>query len=179
MPQPILAAAMEAFAAGIAIAVAIVVVGTLGLKWYRVRQEFLLMRIAMEKGLTPMPPVLPQWLISLRQGLMIVALGASLAVFGGVGWNLATKVPMPASVAVEEPPPPPEPRNEPGPPKPPPHPHDPAFDAWQRAQAQTAICMAMVGGGGILMLLGLVRIALVPAERRFGAVGSIQLQDQS
>lgn len=188
----ILAAGREALAAGFAIAVAMAVLGTFLSRWYRMRQEYLLLRLAMEKGITPPSnPTLPQWLISLRQGVLIVTLGLALAIIGGIGWRLgmraqqsqlpnrgipnATTLPEPT----EAPPPPPR---EPGPRElgrpggagpgpretpPPPRPRDFAREAWDRAESQINISMSMVVAGIILVLLGAVRIGFVPAEKRF------------
>lgn len=182
----ILAAGPEAVAAGFAAAVATVLLGTFFLRWYRMRQEYTLLRIAMEKGIAPqMNPALPQWLISLRQGVLIATLGLAIAGIGATSWNMAAKVEkpdtqvnattLPATVDEPAPPPPPapeagrrggrgpEPREAPRPPRP----RDVAMERWDRAQAQVNISMSMVGGGLILVLLGVVRIAFVPAEKRF------------
>jgi hypothetical protein len=135
-------------------------------------------------------PTQPQWLISLRQGAMIIALGVGLSVIGGIGWNAASKVQRPVTAAPVEPPdtsaalsaiapqaePAPFPRPGPGArgedrprpglPRPAPPPRDPAMEAWDRARDQINVCMAMVGSGIILILLGVVRITFVPVERR-------------
>jgi hypothetical protein len=192
MYHAILATVTEALAAGFGTAVALVVLGTFLLRWYRMRQEFALMKVALEKGMTPQfMPTQPQWLISLRQGVMIIALGVGLTVIGAIGWNIASKVQRPgagapgladapvpsaaidamAPVADRDPPPGPgarggEDRARPKPPRPAPPPRDPAMEAWDRARDQINVCMAMVGSGIILMLLGVVRITFVPAERR-------------
>ena len=184
MWHPILATAMQAFAVGIGIAV----VATFLLRWYRMRQEFILMRLALERGLNPqLIPPQPQWLISLRQGLMIIALGVGLLTAGAIGWSMAAKVQRPQQIdllnnptsalgaiipdALLDPGPPggrgagPEGQRPPRPPEPPRR--DPQKEAWDRAQNQISVCMAMVGAGGILILLGLIRLILVPLERRY------------
>lgn len=184
----ILAAGPEAVAAGFGAAVAMVLLGTFVLRWYRMRQEYALLRIAMEKGIAPqMNPALPQWLISLRQGVLIATLGLAIAGIGAISWNMASGIekPEPQGISaatlpaeINEPaPPPPPPQAEPGRrggrgPEPrdnprPPRPRDVAMERWDRAQAQINISMSMVGGGLILVLLGVVRIAFVPAEKRF------------
>lgn len=175
---------METVAAGVSIAGAAIIVGILLLRWYRVRQEFLLLKFSLEKGVPLLVPTQPQWLVSLRQGLLIATLGTGMVIVGAVGWTLAADVPQPPAerltnpttqLAEPEPPPPPPPgrgrgpeaREEPHPRPPAPPPRDPAFMKWERAQTQTAVCMSIVGGGVLLILLGGVRIAFVPAERRF------------
>src|SRR5437867_1421326 len=86
---------VEALAAGFGIAAGAVVLGIGIFRWYRMRQEFILTKLALEKGITQFPPTQPQWLVSLRQGLLIVALGAGLIVLGWIGWRLALKVERP------------------------------------------------------------------------------------
>lgn len=183
MPLPMLGAAMHTAATGLAIAAGAFIAGTMLLRWYRMRQEFLLLRLALEKGIAPLPPSQPQWLISLRQGVMILTLGVGIALAGAIGWKLASDVDRPVvSSAMTIPdseilPPEPPVAEPPGPgrggaregrPRPPaPRPPDPAFDEWRRAQDQLSACMAMTAGGVILILLGIARLAFVPAERRF------------
>src|SRR5438874_2667035 len=88
MPHAILASQMgEAMAAGFGIAVGAVVLGTFVLRWYRMRHEFILTKLALEKGVTLFVPTQPSWLASLRQGVLILALGATLIVLGAIGWN--------------------------------------------------------------------------------------------
>ena len=194
----ILAAGPEAVAAGFGAAVAMVVLGIFVLRWYRMRQEFALLRLALEKGISPpMNPALPQWLLSLRQGAVIAAFGAALVILGWIGWTLGSQVGRRSAFADEAilattvpavmpeiaplAPPDDRPRDEgrrggrgPDPRGPrddrPPRPRDVAMEAYDRAQSQIYISMAMVGGGSILILLGIVRISFVPAERRYATI---------
>jgi hypothetical protein len=108
---------------------------------------------------------------------MILTLGIGLAGTGLVGSRQASQVPTPIAQASSVDPAPPSPGVLPDligggrPPRPPaPRPHDPAFENWQRAQTLASICMAMIAGGVILVLLGIVRCVFAIPERRFAQV---------
>jgi|GEM_PF-1311115 len=176
MNHPFLAAGFwNAFAAGFGVTAAILAIGgIILLRWQRNRNELSLLRAAMEKGVSVLPPGPPLWLLSLRQGVMILALGVGLCAVGAVGWAIAARVPPPASpttvpAAATEPVGPimqlPG-RDEQPRPRPVPREAREAREAWERAVRQQTLCMALVGGGGILVLLGVVRTGFARVERR-------------
>jgi hypothetical protein len=92
-----LAAVTDAFAGGFGAAAAIVMIGgAVLLRWQRNRLQFNLMQTAIERGVTPMQGAPPLWLLSLRQGVMILALGAGLLLAGWFVYQSAAAVAMPA-----------------------------------------------------------------------------------
>ncbi|MCX5662568.1 MAG: hypothetical protein NTW19_23045 [Planctomycetota bacterium] len=93
-----LAQAPELFAAAFgAIAALLLIGGPVILAWQRNRQQYDLMRAAMERGITRFAEGPPLWLVSLRQGLLITTLGVGLLIVGGGAWGLASWVPMPTT----------------------------------------------------------------------------------
>src|SRR5665213_2284921 len=110
------------------------------------------MQSALERGVTSLPGGPPLWLISLRQGVMMLVLGAGLVLAGGGIHHVARGVEMPAVFArapgLDAPPAPTElagPRDErPGQGRefdqyrgglrPPPPRQDPPLERWHRAQ---------------------------------------------
>lgn len=53
------------------------------LRWHHDRQRLLVLKLAMEKGVTNLPAALPMWLSSLRQGILLATLGVALLIVGG------------------------------------------------------------------------------------------------
>jgi len=185
-------AAPEAFAAAFGAASAILLVGGyILLRWQRDRQQFLLMHKAMERGINALAGGPPFWVVSLRQGLMILTLGVGLLV---VGWVAVITVPegleMPQGWQGPMPPMqpgmngpdrpddqdrqnfrpdqrPPGPRRPPISDRPVPMPQNPAMERWHRAQDQRMVGLLAIGSGIILILLGIVRTSLAAVERRY------------
>lgn len=83
--------------AGIGVAAVLLVVGWAITRWQRDRQRFALMQTALEKGVTRFPGTPPYWLVSLRQGVTLTAVGVGLMVVGGGAWGLTANVEMPAA----------------------------------------------------------------------------------
>lgn len=79
------------------VAVVALVAGWALTRWQRDRLRFGLMRTALEKGVTRFPGVPPYWLVSLRQGVTLLALGLGLGIAGSAAWWLARGVEMPAT----------------------------------------------------------------------------------
>ncbi len=79
-------------------AAALVVIGWLLLQAQRNRQQFQLMREALERGISrfPFPAGPPYWLVSLRQGVMTLTLGVALAGVGAASYVMGSGVAMPA-----------------------------------------------------------------------------------
>src|SRR3954454_8169355 len=95
-----LAAVPDAVAGGFGATAAIVLIGGgVLLRWQRNRLQFNLMQTAIERGVPPMPGAPPLWLLSLRQGVTIVVLGAGLMLTGWLAYQNAVGVPMPATVS--------------------------------------------------------------------------------
>jgi len=91
-----LAIITDAFAGGFGAAAAIVLIGgAVLLRWQRNRLQFALMQSAIERGVTPMAGGPPLWLLSLRQGVMILVLGVGLGVAGWFTQQEANRVEMP------------------------------------------------------------------------------------
>lgn len=180
----------DALAGGFGAVAAIVLIGgAVMLRWQRTRLQYSLLQTAIEKGGPPLPAGAPLWLMSLQQGVMILVLGLGLAVCGVVAYQAGDRVAMPANTSPLHPtmardddgppPPPPAPREPdernamPGRHRPPPPRPDPATERWHRAQDQKAVAGIAVGGGFILVLLGIVRVAFAFAERKYpGGAGS-------
>ena len=73
----------SAFGFGLGITTAILIVGGyLVLRWQRDRQQYLLVQAAIERGLSRLPVAMPLWLVSMRQGAMVLALGIGLMIAG-------------------------------------------------------------------------------------------------
>jgi hypothetical protein len=178
-----------AFAAGFgALAALLLIGGGVLLRWQRTRLQFSLMQTALERGTTPLPGI-PLWLLSFRQGMMILVLGVGLFVVGGSVHNASENVPMPTAAELAQTPPrpgPPEMGDNDRPPGPPmrgpdehrfdhqpPHPNEsPAVEQWHRAQDQKALGNLAIACGFILALLGFVRIIFAFAERKYSYVST-------
>ncbi len=86
----------DSLAVGFGVAAAVLLVGgSLLLRWQRARLRFALAKIALEKGTPLFPGAPPLWLMSLRQGIMLIALGIGLMAIGAVAVADAKKVPDP------------------------------------------------------------------------------------
>jgi hypothetical protein len=78
------------------IAVALVLaMGWICILWRRDAQRFRLMQLALEKGVTRFPNTPPFWLLSLRQGVTVLALGVALCGVGGGALLVVKNVPEP------------------------------------------------------------------------------------
>lgn len=158
MPWFHLGPAGDTFAGALGVAAATLVVGgSILLRWQRNRQQYLLAKIALEKGITDLAPIgPPEWVRSMRHGVMTLVLGLSLmlAGSGGAYW---------AHGALEQGPPEPATRptagEKPGP--------NPRMEAYHRAMGIHTASLTAIGCGAILGLLGLTRTALARSERRW------------
>jgi hypothetical protein len=179
------------------VATILLVGGWIVLRWQQDRYRFRLMQTALEKGITRFPNAPPYWLVSMRQGLTMLALGIALAVVGGGAFWLGHQTPMPevASMIVGPPPQPgpddmgdrrsgprkdvgrnmdgPERRPEPplGPGRRPPIP-SPQIERWHQAQAEQTAGLVSVGIGIILLFVGVIRVFFAQAERQFSITAS-------
>lgn len=98
------AAMTDAFAGGFGAAAAIVLIGgAVLLRWQRNRLQFGLMQAAIEHGVAPLAGGPPLWLVSLRQGVMILVLGIGLVIAGWFACSAADRVEMPTIVAATRP----------------------------------------------------------------------------
>jgi hypothetical protein len=154
------------------IAAVLLVAGWLVLRWQQDQHRFVLMRTALEKGITRLSDAPPFWLLSIRQGVTMAALGVALAVVGGGSFWLGRQVPIPkaeARLSVDAPPPPPQPdeglrgpERRPPPPRP-----NPEMERWHQAQVEQTAGLGSVGIGFILLVVGVVRIVFAQAERQY------------
>lgn len=162
----------EFLSGSLGIAAILLVAGWLVLRWQQDQHRFVLMRTALEKGITRLSDAPPFWLLSIRQGVTMVALGLALAVVGGGSFWLGRQVPMPSAEArlnVDAPPPPPQPdeglrgpERRPPPPRP-----NPEMERWHEAQVEQTAGLGSVGIGFILLAVGIVRIAFAQVERQY------------
>ncbi len=162
MPHPILATIGDALAGGFGATAALLLVGGgVLLRAQRARYAFTLAQAALAKGLPPAMAGPPAWLVSLRQSVLVLAAGIGLMVAGGgvAFWSAHVPPPPPSAAVVVDPPVPLFGR--PPPPRP-----DPVRERWDRAQDALALALAGLASGGVLALLGVVRIAFVAVERR-------------
>jgi len=113
-----LGTAGEVFAALFGVTAAVLLVGGwVALRWQRDRHQFTLAQRALERGVNAFPGGPPFWLVSLRQGLMVLTLGVGLIVVGWLAVAMAgNPEPPPAAFMPAQPPRPVEPLDEPGPP---------------------------------------------------------------
>lgn len=171
--MPLFGPAGDAFVGGFGAATAILVVaGPMALRWQKNRQQFVLIQAALEKGVTPpWPQVPPSWVLSLRQGLVTVALGVGLMVTGGTALSFTrgleppvlasqTLEPSPSPLAHLEPRPTPDPQHHPPAP-------DPALEEWHRLQAVSSLGLFSSAAGFVLLLVGIVRALFARVERRY------------
>jgi hypothetical protein len=173
----------EVAAGSFGVAAALLLVGgSILLRYQRDRHHFILTQAALEKGLTALPNGLPVWVVSLRQGILVMVLGIGLLAAGAGTCILATTLPGPPAAAtrpVRLPPgydnvtaqPQPAPARPDGPAGPPPEgPHfmpNPEMDHWQRMQNIQLGGVVTLAVGGIVFLLGLVRILFAGAEKKY------------
>ena len=166
------------FVSSFGVTAAILVIGGyILLQWQRNRHRYELMRAALEKGITVFPDRSPYWLLSLRQGAAILALGVGLLVVGGVGYAMFHEVQPPdVSIAqssmtaidkeLSSPRGPEEKLNPPRPDRPKPPIPNPVLERWHRAENQKTVGLVTMGCGAVLMLLGIVRIGFARVERK-------------
>ena len=167
------------FVSSFGVTAAILVIGGyILLQWQRNRHRYELMRAALEKGITAFPDRSPYWLLSLRQGAAILALGVGLLVVGGVGYAMVHGVQPPdVSIAqssmtaidkeLSSPRGPEEKLNPPRPDRPKPPMPNPVLERWHRAENQKTAGLVTMGCGFVLMLLGIVRIGFARVERKY------------
>jgi hypothetical protein len=166
---------IDEFAGAFGVAAAVLLIGTsFALRWQRNRHRFDLARIALETNATHVPQGPPFWIMSLRESLTILVLGIGLLGVGAVANKIGGDVPMPSATVVAasrdvSPPPPPPDSAEQGPARPPrPPPPNPELERWHAAQYVQIVGLAAMGCGAVLVLLGLVRLALSPIEKKYG-----------
>lgn len=159
-------------------AVALVVGWTL-LTWQRDRNRFVLMRTALEKGITRFPNAPPFWLVSFRQGVTTLAVGLALGSVGAGAFWLGHGAPMPSEASIAamgttepEPPPPGPGHHPPRPPVP-----NPQMERWHQAQTQVTVGLASIGIGIILAFVGIVKIVFARAEQAYAAERAISEPD--
>lgn len=182
MTESILASANHIFAASFGVVAAVLAVGGLIIvRLRRDRYHFDLMRTALEQGLSTVPNSPPFWIVSLRQGILILTLGLALLVVGGAGYGLTAGIPAPDVSSMGRAPSSlpaslPEALLKPG--RGAPHtaplrefrpPPSPAKERWDRAQRQQTVSLIVMGCGAVLVPLGLVRIGFARVERRYFA----------
>jgi hypothetical protein len=156
-------------------AAVLVVCGYILLQWQRNRYRFRLMQTALERGITDYFEGPPFWLISLRQGIAVLALGIGLIIVGAVAYILAQRVEPPEQPTVQSTKSvvaqddsatfiPEAKWLKPDRPKPPPP--NPALEKWHRAQDQQTLGLAAIGCGFLITLLGGVRTTFSFVERK-------------
>src|SRR5665213_607854 len=84
----------DVLSTALGVAAVLLVIGWSITRWQRDRERFSLMKTALEKGVTRFPGTPPYWLVSLRQGVTLSAVGIGLVGAGGGAWWLAHNVPM-------------------------------------------------------------------------------------
>jgi hypothetical protein len=141
--------------------------GAIYVRMQRDRQQFQLMQMALEKGITSMPGMVPGWLLSLRQGVLALILGLGVACSGIAVHAMAgtiTELPAGAFTRMggrpgggeDRLPPPEQMDGRPG-----------AMQRWHRVESQKLIGLVAICSGAILATLGLVRIAFSRLERKY------------
>jgi hypothetical protein len=133
--------------------------GAIVLRFARDRHHFLLMRAALEKGAPAFPEIIPPWLVSMRVGALTLALGAGVLISGII-------VCEPIQIT-SNPPLLPNPNQVPAATFPPAPPPPGVMERLNREQAQHLIGLIAICVGGILTLLGIVRITFARIERRY------------
>ncbi len=184
MPPPPNGMIWEILIGSFGVAGAILLVGgAIFVRLQRDRQQFKLMQMSLEKGITSLPGMVPGWMLSLRQGVLALILGLGVACSGIALHVTADAVAEPPAGAFQRPgggpgsgdmrPPPRQFDGGPGrddrlPPPPlvgPPR--SPAMDRWHRVESQKLIGLVAICTGAILAALGLVRIAFSRLERKY------------
>ncbi|MGE5609162.1 MAG: hypothetical protein ACM359_07900 [Bacillota bacterium] len=176
MLAPLLASSVwDNFITGFGVAAALLAVGGIVLlRFQRNRYEFSLMQAALEKGLSDFPGGQPAWLVSFRQGLMMLTLGVGLAGVGTGAWLLGDRkvdaftspTTQPAATAQAYALSGPKPRDERGRLTAEGRQYSITKSRWEWAQTQILAGQSMVGSGIILILLGAVRMGFARAERK-------------
>src|SRR5689334_8768765 len=86
----------EAFAAAAGVTAALLLLGgPMLLRFQRQRQQFLLAKGGLERGLTPVSNDPPVWLQSMRTGVMTLTLGVSLFVAGAIACAMVARMHLP------------------------------------------------------------------------------------
>jgi len=159
-------------------AAALIVGGGILLRYQRDRHHFLLMKAAIEKGITAFPGATPGWLISLRVGTLSLVMGIGLLVVGiflhihtsDVVVTGGANTPLPPGYVSPENgvrrPPPAAPANGPQSDAPPPPP-SPEMERQHRIENQELVGKVAFCAGIILMMLGTVRILFSRLERKY------------
>ena len=172
MPGPMI---WEIGSASFGIAAALLLIGGgVLIRIQRDRQHFQLMQTALERGITAMPGMLPGWVVSLRQGILTLGLGIGLLATGAALCRMASRIePAPVVAATTQA----VPRGEPLPPgqtsmrerdeRRLPSPPPPEMERWHMIQAQRLAGLLGMCGGGVLVLLGCVRIVFASVEKRY------------
>lgn len=75
------------------VCVVVVVLPALWVKWQNDRQRFSLLKMAIEKGMNSLPLGLPIWLLSLRQGVLVLVAGLAPLIVGGLTLRMAGTIP--------------------------------------------------------------------------------------
>jgi hypothetical protein len=150
--------------------------GYILLQWQRNRYRYRLMQIALERGIANFSEGPPFWVISLRRGISILALGIGLMIVGGIAVALARSVEQPNAAIVRTS------ETKKGQedssasaademiqkllrldlPRPP----GPAMERWRQAQIQENVALAATGCGFLMTLLGFVGTAFAFVERK-------------
>lgn len=177
MLVPLLASNVwDNFVTGFGVTAALLAVGGIVLlRFQRNRHEFALAQAALEKGITDFPNGQPAWLVSFRQGLMMLTLGIGLAIVGAGAWLLgndkadvfafpSTQPSISGQVSL---PSGPKPRDERGRLTAEGRQYSSAKNRWEQAHAQILAGQCMLGSGIILVLLGAVRMSFARAERKY------------
>src|SRR5689334_19582298 len=62
------------------------------IRFQRDRQQFKLMQVALERGITTLPGLVPGWVMSLRQGVLALVLGIGVGIGGYMVRNNASHI---------------------------------------------------------------------------------------
>jgi hypothetical protein len=143
--------------------------GWVFLQYRRDQLHYKVVTLALDRGLQALPGSVPAWIRSLRQGILILLLGVGLLGAGIVFYAAAGWVDeMPANPRVEVPPTPAGAPTTAGASMPPhPAPPPPNLPRWERMERLKLIGLVAMCTGGILILLGIARIAFARIERRY------------
>jgi len=178
MVSVLASSAWDNFTTGFGVAAAILAVGgVVFLRFQRSRHEFALMRAALEKGISDYPGGLPAWVVSAREGLMMLTLGVALSGLGVAAWLMADKelrlAPVAASQAAATMPAQmlagPKPRDDRGRLLPEGRLYSEVRNRWERSRYLEMAGQIMTGSGIILIALGIVRLVFARVERKYSA----------